>query len=107
MLHPQGIPSRNPLPSGTERCHSLHLHELGRRGMHLHGHLEYTDDSDITFSDDLPERLPEVDSNFAQHTGRAIDAYIGRQGSTRQYSLPVSGWLAPLRTTQLNLAGRK
>ncbi|BCW57857.1 hypothetical protein StoSoilB20_12040 [Arthrobacter sp. StoSoilB20] len=45
----------NPLLSGTDGGHAIHLRELGCRGMHLHGHLETIDDGDITFSDDLAD----------------------------------------------------
>ncbi|MBU8866630.1 hypothetical protein [Paenarthrobacter aromaticivorans] len=53
-----------PLLSGTEGGHEIHLRELGRRGMHLHRHMENIDDGDITFSDDLPERPATVESRF-------------------------------------------
>ena len=48
--------------------------------MHLHGHLESIDDGDITFSDDLADRLAAVESIFAQRSGKAIDAYISAAG---------------------------
>ncbi|MCU1328083.1 MAG: dependent oxidoreductase [Bryobacterales bacterium] len=43
----------NPLLSGADGGHDLHLRDLGRRGVRLHGHLEATDDGDLVFSDDL------------------------------------------------------
>jgi len=96
----------NPLLSGTDGGHSIHLRELGRRGMHLHGHLESVDDGDITFSDDLPNRLAAVESAFAQRSGRAIDAYIAaaRIDAPEQQPPPPDDWL-PSEQTELNLAG--
>ncbi|KUM40229.1 NAD(P)/FAD-dependent oxidoreductase [Arthrobacter sp. EpRS71] len=96
----------NPLLSGIDGGHSIHLRELGRRGMHLHGHLETIDDGDITFSDDVPERLGTVESIFAQRSGRAIDAYIAAAGidAPEQPPAPPDDWL-PSEQTELNLAG--
>ncbi|MCD4852408.1 NAD(P)/FAD-dependent oxidoreductase [Arthrobacter sp. AK01] len=94
----------NPLLSGTDGGHSIHLRELGRRGMHLHGHLETVDDGDITFSDDLAERLATVESAFAQRSGKAIDAYIAAAGigAPEQSPLPADDWL-PSQQAQLNM----
>ncbi|WP_026542924.1 flavin-containing monooxygenase [Paenarthrobacter nicotinovorans] len=96
----------NPLLSGTDGGHAIHLRELSRRGMHLHGHLESIDDGDITFSDDLPDRLAAVESIFAQRSGKAIDAYIAAAGIDAPEQEPVAGdeWL-PSGPAQLNLAG--
>ena len=47
----------NPLLSGTDGGHDIHLRDLGRKGVRLHGHLEAADDGELTFRDDLPERL--------------------------------------------------
>ena len=95
----------NPLLSGTDGGHAIHLRELGRRGMHLHGHLESIDDGDITFSDDLPDRLAAVESIFAQRSGKAINAYISAAGidAPEQEPLPADDWL-PSRPNQLSLA---
>ncbi|MGF6832823.1 putative flavoprotein involved in K+ transport [Paenarthrobacter sp. TE4293] len=95
----------NPLLSGTDGGHSIHLRELGRRGMHLHGHLESIDDGDITFSDDLPERLAAVESAFGQRSRRAIDAYIAAAGidAPEQAPLEADDWL-PNEPAQVNLA---
>ncbi len=94
----------NPLLSGIDGGHAIHLRELGRRGMHLHGHLENVDDGAITFSDDLPERLATVESIFAQRSGRAIDAYIAAAGidAPEQPPPPPDNWL-PLDQAELNL----
>ncbi|MFW0772719.1 flavin-containing monooxygenase [Paenarthrobacter nitroguajacolicus] len=94
----------NPLLSGTDGGHAIHLRELGRRGMHLHGHLETIDDGDITFSDDLPDRLATVESIFAQRSGKAIDAYIAAAGidAPKQPPTPPDNWL-PLDQAVLNL----
>ncbi|MFJ5955384.1 flavin-containing monooxygenase [Paenarthrobacter sp. NPDC092416] len=95
----------NPLLSGTDGGHNIHLRELGRRGMHLHGHLENIDDDDITFSDDLPERLAAVESGFDQRTRKAIDAYIAAAGidAPEQPPVPADDWL-PAEPARLNLA---
>ncbi|GAA3275802.1 hypothetical protein AAU01_16180 [Paenarthrobacter aurescens] len=95
----------NPLLSGIDGGHSIHLRELGRRGMHVHGHVESIDDGDITFSDDLPERLAAVESLFGQRSGRAIDAYIAAAGIDAPSQPPVEAddWL-PTGPAQLNLA---
>ncbi|MDR6986002.1 putative flavoprotein involved in K+ transport [Paenarthrobacter nitroguajacolicus] len=95
----------NPLLSGIDGGHSIHLRELGRRGMHLHGHLESIDDGDITFSDDLPERLAAVESAFGQRSRRAIDAYIAAAGidAPEQAPLEADDWL-PNEPAQVNLA---
>jgi putative flavoprotein involved in K+ transport len=95
----------NPLLSGTEGGHDIHLRELGRRGMHLHGRLENIDDGDVTFSDDLPERLATVESSFHQRMRKAIDAYIAAAGidAPGQAPLPSDDWL-PAEPARLNLA---
>ncbi|MGJ3189639.1 flavin-containing monooxygenase [Paenarthrobacter sp. FR1] len=95
----------NPLLSGTDGGHAIHLRELGRRGMHLHGHLESIDDGDITFSDDLPERLAAVESVFGQRSSKAIDAYIAaaRIDAPEQEPVPADGWL-PSGSAKLDLA---
>ena len=94
----------NPLLSGTDGGHSIHLRELGRRGIRLHGHLEAADDGDITFSDDLPERLAAVESAFWQRTGKAIDAYIAAAGidAPVQEPLAADAWL-PAEAARVNL----
>ncbi|MBO1266627.1 flavin-containing monooxygenase [Arthrobacter cavernae] len=95
----------NPLLSGTDGGHDLHLRDLGRRGMHLHGHLEAADDGELTFSDDLPERLAAVEAGFSQRVGRAIDAYIAAAGidAPEEAVSPVDDWL-PDEPVRLNLA---
>lgn len=94
----------NPLLSGIDGGHSIHLRELGRRGIHLHGHLESIDDGDITFSDDLAQRLAAVESIFAQRSGKAIDAYIAATGidAPEQPPPPLDNWF-PLEQAGLNL----
>ena len=74
--------------------------------MHLHGHLESIDDGDITFSDDLADRLAMVESIFAQRSGKAIDAYISAAGidAPEQEPIAADDWL-PSGPAQLNLAG--
>ncbi|MFI2565415.1 flavin-containing monooxygenase [Paenarthrobacter sp. NPDC018779] len=95
----------NPLLSGTDGGHDIHLRELGRRGMHLHGRLETIDDGDITFSDDLPVRLATVESGFNQRMRKAIDAYIAAAGlhAPSQPPAPDDDWL-PSEPASLKLA---
>jgi putative flavoprotein involved in K+ transport len=95
----------NPLLSGTDGGHSIHLRELGRRGIHLHGHLEAIDDGVITFSDDLPERLAAVESAFGQRSRKAIDSYIAAAGidAPSQEPLAADDWL-PGEPARVNLA---
>ena len=95
----------NPLLSGTDGGHDIHLRELGRRGMHLHGRMENIDDGDITFSDDLPERLAIVESSFHQRMRKAIDAYIAAAGidAEEQPPRPEDDWL-PSEPARVNLA---
>ncbi|WP_346347111.1 hypothetical protein [Arthrobacter sp. StoSoilA2] len=75
------------------------------RGMHLHGRLENIDDGDVTFSDDLPERLATVESSFNQRMRKAIDAYIAAAGidAEQQPPTPEDDWL-PSEPARLNLA---
>ena len=95
----------NPLLSGTEGGHDIHLRDLGRRGMHLYGRLESIDDGEVTFSDDLPERLATAESNFNQRMRKAIDAYIPAAGidAEEQPPTPADNWL-PSESARLNLA---
>nr|WP_231941491.1 hypothetical protein [Arthrobacter sp. U41] len=58
----------NPLLSGADGGHDIHLRDLGRRGVRLHGHLEAADDGDLVFSDDLPEP-PRVGRDAAYLAG--------------------------------------
>lgn len=70
----------NPQISGNNGGHSIHLRDLGRRGVHLHGRFEGMDDGGaLTFTDDLPERLVQVEGGFG-HRLRLIDAYIEAAG---------------------------
>ena len=52
----------NPLFTGADGGHDIHLRELVRQGVRLHGHLEAADDGELTFTDDLPERLATVEA---------------------------------------------
>lgn len=70
----------NPLLSGADGGHDIHLRDLGRRGVRLHGHLEAADDGGLTFSDDLPERLASVEAGFRQRLQPMFDAYIAAAG---------------------------
>lgn len=95
----------NPLLSGTNGGHDIRLRELGRRGMHLHGRLENIDDGDITFTDDLPERMATVESGFEQRMRKAIDGYIAAAGldAPEQEPAPEDDWL-PSEPASVNLA---
>ncbi|MCR1160777.1 hypothetical protein NEK97_04810 [Paenarthrobacter sp. UW852] len=64
--------------------------------MQLHGHLESIDDDDISLSDDLPDRIPAVESMFAKRSGKAIDAYsaAARIDAPQQEPVPAGGRLS-------------
>ncbi|WP_255767715.1 flavin-containing monooxygenase [Pseudarthrobacter sulfonivorans] len=70
----------NPLLSGNDGGHSIHLRDLGRRGVRLHGRLEAADGGDLLFSDDLPERLAMVEAGFGQRLKLLADSYIAAAG---------------------------
>ncbi|MGO4858503.1 flavin-containing monooxygenase [Arthrobacter sp. 2MCAF14] len=96
----------NPLLSGTDGGHDIHLRELGRKGVRLHGHLEAADDGELTFTDDLPERLATVEAGFGQRMGRALDAYIAAAGidAPEHLPAPADDWLPVASPALLNLA---
>nr|WP_142045569.1 NAD(P)/FAD-dependent oxidoreductase [Arthrobacter sp. SLBN-100] len=78
----------NPLISGNDGGHSIHVRELGRRGVRLHGRFEGADDGVLAFSDDLPERLALVEAGFSQRL-RLADAYIEAAGIDAPPAEPV------------------
>ncbi|UKA63769.1 flavin-containing monooxygenase [Arthrobacter sp. FW306-04-A] len=96
----------NPLLSGTDGGHDVHLRALGRQGIRLHGHLEAADDGELTFTDDLPERLATVEAGFGQRMGRALDAYIAAAGidAPEPRPAPADDWLPAPEPARLNLA---
>ncbi|MCX6499685.1 MAG: NAD(P)/FAD-dependent oxidoreductase [Arthrobacter sp.] len=79
----------NPLISGNGGGHSIHLRDLGRRGVRLHGRFEGADDGDLVFSDDLPARLTLVEAGFSARLGRMADAYIAAAGIDAPPAEPV------------------
>ena len=85
----------NPLLSGTDGGHYIHLRDLGRQGMRLHGHLEAVDDGGLVFSDDLPERLTAVEAGFGRRMQPLFDAYIEAAGNSVPPAEPaqVDDWL--------------
>ena len=91
----------NPLISGNGGGHSIHLRDLGRRGVRLHGRFEGTDDGDLVFSDDLPARLALVEAGFGERLGRMADAYIAAAGIDAPPPDP-----APRTTGCLRIPGR-
>jgi putative flavoprotein involved in K+ transport len=95
----------NPLLSGNDGGHSIHLRELGRRGVRLHGHLEAADGGDLLFTDDLPERLAMVEAGFGQRLKLMADAYIAAAGITapEPEAPPPDGWLPDEPGARLNL----
>jgi putative flavoprotein involved in K+ transport len=95
----------NPLLSGTDGGHDIHLRDLGRQGMRLHGHLEAVDDGELVFTDDLPERLAAVEAGFSQRLQPLFDAYISAAGVSAPPAEParVDDWL-PAESPRLNLA---
>ncbi|MDE8667631.1 NAD(P)/FAD-dependent oxidoreductase [Pseudarthrobacter sp. H3Y2-7] len=97
----------NPLLSGNDGGHSIHLRELGRRGMQLHGHLETADgDGGLRFTDDLPERLAMVEAGFGQRLKVLADAYIAAAGinAPEPEAPPPDGWLPAASGSRLDLA---
>ncbi|MBP1234570.1 putative flavoprotein involved in K+ transport [Arthrobacter sp. PvP102] len=94
----------NPLVSGSAGGHDIHLRDLGRKGVRLHGHLEAADDGELTFSDDLPERLGVVERTFHQRMRPMFDAYIAAAGMTAPDADPPrkDDWL-PSEPARLNL----
>lgn len=94
----------NPLVSGADGGHDIHLRDLGRRGVRLHGHLEAADDGDLVFSDDLPERLGLVEAAFYQRMKPMFDSYIAATGMSAPEPEPPrkDDWL-PSEAARLNL----
>ena len=94
----------NPLISGNDGGHSIHIRDLGRRGVRLHGRFEGADDGGLTFSDDLPERLALVEAGFSQRL-RLADAYIEAAGIDAPAADPVPDdpWLPPESGVRLDL----
>ena len=95
----------NPLLSGADGGHDIHLRDLGRRGIRLHGHLDAADDGDLVFSDDLAERLATIEAGFSQRLRPMLDAYIAAAGieAPEAELRPADDWL-PSEPARLNLA---
>ncbi|WP_024365333.1 flavin-containing monooxygenase [Arthrobacter sp. TB 26] len=95
----------NPLISGNGGGHGIHLRNLGRRGVRLHGRFEGTDDGELVFSDDLPARLALVEAGFGGRLGRMADAYIHAAGIDAPPAdpVPVDEWLPADSGARLNL----
>jgi putative flavoprotein involved in K+ transport len=95
----------NPLLTGADGGHDIHLRDFGRRGIRLQGHLETADDAVLTFTDDLPQRLARVESGFGQRMGPMLDAFIAAAGIDAPPAEPraADDWL-PSEPAQLNLA---
>ncbi|KUM32477.1 flavin-containing monooxygenase [Arthrobacter sp. EPSL27] len=95
----------NPLISGNGGGHSIHVRDLGRRGVRLHGRFEGTDDGVLVFSDDLPARLALVEAGFRQRLGRMADAYIAAAGvdAPPAERPPADDWLPADSGARLNL----
>ena len=96
----------NPLISGNGGGHGIHVRDLGRRGVRLHGRFEGTDDGVLVFSDDLPARLALVEAGFGTRLGRLADAYIHAAGIDAPPPDPVAvdDWLPTESEARLNLA---
>lgn len=94
----------NPLVSGAGGGHDIHLRDLGRRGVRLHGHLQAADDGELVFSDDLRERLGVVERTFYQRMRPMFDAYIAAAGLSAPEAEPPrkDDWL-PSEPARLNL----
>ena len=95
----------NPLISGNGGGHSIHLRDLGRRGVRLHGRFEGTDDGALVFSDDLPARLALAEAGFGARLGRMADAYIAAAGidAPPAEPVPADDWLPAESGARLNL----
>lgn len=95
----------NPLISGNGGGHSIHLRDVGRRGVRLHGRFEGSDDGALVFSDDLPERLALVEAGFTARLGRMADAYIAAAGidAPSAEPMPADDWLPAESGARLNL----
>jgi putative flavoprotein involved in K+ transport len=85
----------NPLVSGNDGGHSIHVRHLGRRGVRLHGRFEGADDGVLVFSDDLPGRLKLVEGRV-RPTPEADGGRVHRGGGhPRAGRRPAPGrWLA-------------
>ena len=94
----------NPLVSGGDGGHDIHLRDLGRGGVRLHGHLQAADDGELVFSDDLRERLGVVERTFYQRMRPMFDAYIAAAGLSAPEAEPPrkDDWL-PSEPARLNL----
>lgn len=73
---PAGRFACNPLLTGAHGGRDIHLRDLARQGITLHGRLEAAEDGVLLFSDDFPERLRMVEAGFGQRLQPVIDAYI-------------------------------
>lgn len=96
----------NPLVSGADGGHDIHLRELGRQGVRLHGHLEAVQGDELVFTDDLAERLTAVESGFGERMQPPIDAYIAAAGidAPAHEARPSDDWMPP-ESTRLAAAG--
>ncbi|MFF2345178.1 flavin-containing monooxygenase [Pseudarthrobacter sp. NPDC058119] len=111
-LQVHGLPSPagrflcNPLVSGNGGGHSVHLRELGRRGVRLHGRFEGMDAGALVFTDDLPQRLALVEAGFRQRLGALSDAYIKAAGlDAPEADVPEEDhWLPAETGARLDLA---
>ena len=111
-LQVHGLPSPagrfmcNPLLSGNGGGHSVHLRELGLRGVRLHGRFEGTDAGTLVFTDDLPQRLALVEAGFRQRLGMLSDAYIKAAGlDAPEADVPEEDpWLPAETGARLDLA---
>lgn len=101
---PAGRFQCNPLISGNDGGHSIHVRGLGRRGVRLHGRFEGADDGVLAFSDDLPERLALVESGFGLRL-KLADAYIAAVGIDAPPAEPVPDdpWLPSEYAARLDL----
>jgi putative flavoprotein involved in K+ transport len=94
----------NPLVSGAEGGHDIHLRDLGRKGVRLHGHLEAADDGELVFTDDLAARLALVEAGFGQRLQPPIDAYIAAAGiEAPAAAVPVTDHWLPSGSPRLNM----
>ncbi|SKB88387.1 putative flavoprotein involved in K+ transport [Arthrobacter sp. 49Tsu3.1M3] len=65
----------NPLVSANHGGNSIHLRDLGRHGVRLHGRFQGANDGVLAFSDDFPHRLALSEAGFGQRLKLKAEAY--------------------------------
>jgi putative flavoprotein involved in K+ transport len=102
---PAGRFACNPLLTGAHGGRDIHLRDLARQRVTLHGRLEAAEDDLLLFSDDFAQRLRLVETGFSQRFQPVIDAYITAADIDAPPPDPPrdEDW-EPVAPTRLNLA---